>query len=461
MKEKTLQKKKITALLLVLLLLFQLTLTVAFAAEEPTMPYYVAIGDSIAGGYGLRGNSIEQLSADTKFLTNVVRNSAESCYPRLVANAIAKATTGKCKASDEEFANLGALGFAVTDFYYAFSETDETKLKNYVSPFWEKVVPLLSAVLSPGQEVDWDSYRWAETVVSETKKADLITFNVGANDVMQPLWETMTSHENPLIKVMGILLKMATLEVDLTKLDLREAISNLSAADTGGIDLSGMLSGINADTIRECITFFDTRNLAAIMCGSVEAIRDIYGETLDRLREINPEAKIVLVGTHNPYGNSNLYHGTYYTPEKIFRQLHKELAAGKPMISPKLVEGIQYTLLHYLLGKTAQPALNRLNEIIKDAAAERDIPFVYTMDKVKNEARIAVHPTKEQHQQIANAITDVLLPLICQDSSTEKEQPSVCDSLCRATCARWKWVEKASRAYWKYLGNAWSMPHRR
>ena len=443
--------KRFTALFLVLLLFLQFVPTMAFATIKPAVPYYVAIGDSIAGGYGLRGDSIQQLEADSLFLDNVVHNSAETCYPRLVANAIAKATTGAAKASDRDFANLGALGYAVTDFYYAFSETDPQKLANYVSPFWETVVPQLSAVLHPGQDINWENYRWADDIVSEIKKADLITFNVGANDVMQPLWEKMTTHENPLIMLMGYLLKLATLEVDLTKMDLGAAIKNIAASGTKKIDLQKIISGINIKTIGECLSFFDTKNLSSIMVESVSSIRETYGETLEKLRKINPHAKIVLVGTHNPYGNSSEYHGVNYTLEQIIRQLEKDLTDGVPGISCQLSDGIQYVLLHNLLGKTAQPALDILNDITEKAADDYNFPFVYTMDKVENAARIAVHPKEAQHEQIANAIIDVLLPLITCDGHTEKIPSLVCGSLYWIVHAQRQFVKRLSAAYWLCL----------
>ena len=63
------KKRRYTSLLLALLLLLETVAATAYAkeAETPEMPYYVAIGDSIASGYGLRGNEPKRLFVqDTK-----------------------------------------------------------------------------------------------------------------------------------------------------------------------------------------------------------------------------------------------------------------------------------------------------------------------------------------------------------------------------------------------------------
>ena len=53
------RKRSISLLLVLLLLLETVSMTVYAKATVPEMPYYVAIGDSIASGYGLRGNETE------------------------------------------------------------------------------------------------------------------------------------------------------------------------------------------------------------------------------------------------------------------------------------------------------------------------------------------------------------------------------------------------------------------
>lgn len=419
------KKRRYTSLLLALLLLLETVAATAYAkeAETPEMPYYVAIGDSIASGYGLRGNETEQLFADFHFLTNVVHNSASTCYPRLVANAIARVSTGAKRAQNSEFANLGAPGVAVKDYYDIFKETDPDKRQSYVNPFWKNSIPMMSAVMAPGEEIDWAEYQWGPTIVEETQKADLITFHLGANDVMQPLWTAMTTHENPLIMLMGYLFKLSTLEIDLTKLDLRAALKNLSDDSGTGLDLGTMLSGINEDTLRECIAFFDTDKMAKILLDSVNEITEIYGATLDQVRKLNPTARIIVVGPYNPYGSSSEYHGVNYTPARIATQLYAELTFGLPIISRELLEGIKYELIYNVLGKMAQGALDRLNEIAKTAAEERDIPFVDIMGKVENSARIAIHPTAKQHAQIADAILDLLMPQIRYGSDSWEVDP--------------------------------------
>ena len=423
------RKRSISLLLVLLVLLETVSMTAyAKATDAPEMPYYVAIGDSIAGGYGLHGNETKQLFADFHFLTNVVHNSANTCYPRLVANAIARETTGAKCAQDSEFANLGAPGVAVKDYYDIYKETDPNKRQSYINPFWESAIPMMTKVMAPGEEIDWPAFQWGPTIVEETKKADLITFQLGANDVMQPFWTKMTTHENPLIMLMGYLFKMATLEIDLTKIDLSAALKNLSDGGENGLDLRAMLAGINEDTIRECIEFFNADNFSRILLDSANEVREVYGATLDQVRELNPTAKIIVVGEYNPYGSSNEYHGVNYTPVRIVTQLYAELTVGLPIISRQLLEGIQYMLVYNVLGKTTQGALDRLNEIAQTAAEERGLPFVNIMGKVENEARIAIHPTAKQHAQIADAILEVLLPEIRYGSDTWEVDPFGADA---------------------------------
>ena len=424
------KKRRGISLLLALLTLLEVMVTTVYAkaSETPKMPYYVAIGDSIASGYGLRGNAPERLFADFHFLTDVVHNSAASSYPRLVANGIARAVTGAKKAQDSEFANLGAPGYALTDYHYIFQETNPEKLQAYVNPFWEKNIQTLTTVITPGKELDWSEFQWANTLVEETKKADLITFHLGANDTMQPLWTLMNNHENPLIKLFGYLLKIAVLDIDTTKLDMGSVMEALSGNTGGALDLREILGSINEKMLRECLTFLDQDNLTQILMDSANEIKELYGETLDQVQKLNPTAKIVVVGPYNPYGNSDKYHGVNYTPARIISQLYVELKFGLPIISRQLLEGIKYSVLHGTLGEMAQAPLDYLNEIAKAAAEERGLPFVNTMDKVRNEARIAIHPTAKQQEEIANAILDVLMPRIRYGSDTWKVDPFGADA---------------------------------
>ncbi len=424
------KKRRCLALLLTLLMLLEAIATTVYAkaAEAPKTPYYVAVGDSIASGYGLRGNAPERLFADFHFLTDVVHNSAASSYPRLVADGIAQALTGTKKAQDSAFANLGAPGYALTDYNYIFRETDPEKLRTYVNPFWEKNIQTLAKVITPEKELDWAEFQWANTLVEETKKADLITFHLGANDVMQPLWTLMNNHENPLIKLFGYLLKIAVLDVDITKLDLGSAMEALSGNSGGPLDVREIWGSINEKTLRECLAFLDQDNLTQILMDSANEIKELYGETLDQVRKLNPTAKIVVVGSYNPYGNSTEYHGVNYTPARIISQLYVELKFGLPIISRQLLGGIKYSLLHGMLGEMAQEPLEDLNKTAKAAAEERGFPFVNTMDKVSNEARLAIHPTAKQQKQIADAILEVLMPRIRYGSDTWKADPFGADA---------------------------------
>ena len=218
--------KKIISILLTILLVFQLIPAVAFASDGHFK--YVAIGDSVGSGFGLKGYTpvlpdIPLLGVSLQSWHGAdfdwnIRNTNVATYPKYVADSLLSAkTNGEIKEfpalysqnekgeyvanfkidnkktleenRDEFFAqypvtyaNLGCPGFLLKDYYLMLlndSFSDQSKYDpEHICSFWatsESMWPLLG-----GKE----KLMWCPTMREEIEDADLSTLNIGANDLL-------------------------------------------------------------------------------------------------------------------------------------------------------------------------------------------------------------------------------------------------------------------------------------
>jgi len=374
--------------------------------KEVQIPYYVAVGDSIASGFGLRGDDLDQLVADMDFMNNVVHNCSKTSYPYLVADAIAK-QYGLESTSYDLFANVGAIGFEIEDYVKVLNMPDN-ELKDYVSKFWTKFSVITNQLTNPGKEINWDEYKWGRTIKDEIKKADVISFHIGANDILQPFFNNITEGDNLYLRAAGYLLKLTSLEMSIPEMIQRVDLAAFLESDSTE-DISSRLS---VEKLIEAISFINLDEFSKVLVESVSKMTDSYEEVLKKIIELNPDAKIVVVGVHNPYGVGYKY-------RNIANSFCEELRSGQTCLTKEAVDRLEYLLLHFALGETISDAINALNDMQRSMADKYGLEFVYTLDKLQNTARIAVHPNAKQHEQIAAAIIDVIIPELKKSDSVK------------------------------------------
>lgn len=261
---------KILASVLALLMAAPLLLTPAFAAEAGTDPYaelkegvgYVAIGDSFARGYGAGENWQDEIYLNDTYGNYECRNVGGS-YPNLVAEAFGLDAPDDIRDTNAKMWSLSHD--AVSTAYVldllgiddGYRDEEFTYKQNYMMERYETDLRYFGDPLS--YAVDGQStYNETGEVMSVRemlKNASLITIGLGQTDV---LYKTQ--------------------------------IFGLNGLDLGNI--AGIPDGIG--------------NIIALLNRYFDYWKDAYPLLLDFIKEINPDAKVILVGTLNPIKNATV-----------------------------------------------------------------------------------------------------------------------------------------------------------
>ena len=264
------RSSKLLALFLAVLMTASLITVPVFAADAEADPYaalkegigYLAIGDSFTRGYGAGDNWQDQIYLNDSYGNFECRN-VDGSYPNRVAEAFGLYAPDDLRATDAKLWPLAhdAVstayvldllgiddGFRDEEFTYDngyMIERYETDLRYFGDPQSYNV----EGTAAYGQTGEIMSVR------DMIKDASLITIGLGQTDVIYKA------------QIFG-----------LNKMDL---------SDTAGIP-----DGV--------------KNILSLLNRYVDYWKGAYPMLLDYIKEVNPDAKVVLVGTLNPIKNATL-----------------------------------------------------------------------------------------------------------------------------------------------------------
>ena len=334
--------RMLTLALAVIMLVGVMTFGVSAATIDNAEHYgtYVCLGDSIAAGYGPYNKEIKGFAR------------IEPAYHAIVADAV----------SADTFYPLARTGFRTTELRYMIDETypgDDYLFKIY------KMDPELRAQMRP---------EFAKAL----KEADLITLNVGSNDV----------------------LNFANVKASLATQSDSELYKLISQYMPDGItsieQLNALLDAINSAGKMPEMALAFANGLAQGYRNFVEnwdpIIRKIY--------EVNPDVTLVVVGTYNPMKTTKLTDASEVTIGRAFdticRQLNTYMQHGSRYAGKYLYADVWDTEIY-------------------DLPAVTDETFLLNM-------MTNVHPTEAGHQYMAEQILKVL-PERSDEPQPVKELP--------------------------------------
>lgn len=262
------RSKKVLALLLAVLMAASLFTLPSFAAEAPEDPYaklkegvgYVAIGDSYTRGYGASDHFLDQIYLNDSYGHFDCRN-VDGSYPALISEAFGldtpddiRDTSAKMWPLAHDAVSVAYMldllgiddGYRDDEFTYQDSrmkERYETDLRYYGDPT-SLTLDGQAALGATGEIM---------SVREMLKNASLITIGLGQTDVIYKA------------QILGF-----------NKLDL---------SDTASIPAGAA-------------------NILKMLYNYLDYWKGAYPLLLDFIKENNPDAKVVLVGTLNPIKNS-------------------------------------------------------------------------------------------------------------------------------------------------------------
>ena len=222
----------------------------ALAAGDDDDFLYLSLGDSIAAGYGLPDAGFDVLNGLHYEMENNFRNYSSQCYTALLADEFGW--------TRDQALNLGLP--------CAGSQT-------------------LLEILQTGSSDHLISYSYPE-IREYVKQADLISLEIGLNDALVPYQYNLFQNVNPKLYVVTDLIQSGALNLTTPEL------ANLLVDSLRGVQLTWL------EFQQLCNLLVSSLTPAAV--NGLTATQTNLPQILDTIRELNPDAPILLLGYANP-----------------------------------------------------------------------------------------------------------------------------------------------------------------
>ena len=284
-------KKRLTKLLAALLAVLTLVAVLSmssFAAtrtQSKTYKTYTVLGDSVAAGYSHPGYDMNHNYNKVEW--NLVPNT----YPDIVRKAVKATTVHQLAHSGYRSTDLRAL------LYNDYNGDGMSPLR---LPSWN----------DDARHMNYDQLNVLRSAFQDDiRNSDLITVNIGINDATQPLLIAVETVQRDL----GILGSEALAFLNPITL-LQESLNNAALLGTDGeFYLALAQAQLTA-----------TRNFP----GNFDAI-------IERIHQLNPKAKVVVIGLYHASENETLPQGGFGIPigdvlGNMYQQFNYYMREGSP-----------------------------------------------------------------------------------------------------------------------------------
>ena len=419
--------KRIISIILAVCMLGSLAVVVASAEENTEKTFnYVALGDSIAAGYGLTAPGTE-VDPALVLSEELIANPVQDAYAQVFGKWLAE--TGAKYGYTTTATNLSSTAYRAEDVAATITTPGyKGAVASYI--FEAFVGEGASAMLLPYHDI-YNKY---------LPEADMVSIQLGANDIIMGIIYPMIEADNPVLNDMAI--AVALLLFGRTPTEAIGAGVQLMIRDK---------DKITSAHIAEAVKYFggvikNTSMYVENAAANVELV-------VNAVQEVNPNADIALVGMFNPYGNSLEYEGqvrdicnvaqnifvkaideavdinievgdVQFVPvdqakektenlndlsvqikdivvnRSYFDEMRK--ARAKALLTIAANE-LAYPIQYLTAGKNVDPQIKLLNTRLQEIADRTGATFVDVYD-ISNECNTDPHPTAAGHKEIADRL---------------------------------------------------------
>lgn len=366
---------KLLALILVITMMASLLCIPGLAAETEKDPYeslkkgtgYVAIGDSFTRGYGASEHWQDQLY-ENEYYGNYECRNVDGSYPNRVAEAFGLNTPNDIRDLD------GQLWPIAHD---ALSTAYLLDLLGIDDGFRD------------------DEFTYQDPPMIRRYKADLAYFG-------DPLSYTIdgTSTYDRTGEIMSVRYMLENASLITVELGQADVIYKAQVLGLNKIDLNDTenLPGAVADLVKMLYRYF-------------EYWKSAYPLFLDYLKEVNPDAKVVLVGTMNPVQNATL-------SDEILAPIGSALNIIMDLMNKFNREcAKKYGYMFVDISNVDTPSCEQEMSIGEILSIEDSIEFA-----------LQAHPTPNGYAQIARLIIAAVEEELAKDAAHEQSQPYIPDT---------------------------------
>ena len=428
--------KRILSAALAVTMLGSVATVMASAKEAGEKTYnYVAIGDSIAAGYGLKapGTAVDPaliLSED------LIANPVEDAYAHVFGERLAE--IGAEKGYTTTATNISSTAYRAEDVAKTIYEQG---YKGEVAAY------ILETFVGNGASEALVPYH--DIYRKYLDDADMVSVQLGGNDIVMGIIYPMIKADNPVLNDTAT--AVALLLFGKTPKEAIGAGAKLIIRDK---------DKITPAHIAEAVKFFSA--IKGDADKYVQNAADNVENVVSAVEDVNPDADIAVIGMYNPYGNSLEYQGQvrdactvmqnmfvravdeavdinievgdieivpaqeaeqksedlkqvsitlqkYLVNNSYFKEMKKERLKALLTIA---ADELSYPIQYLTAGKNVEPQMLSLNEKLEDIADRHNATYVNVYD-ISNECNTDPHPTKEGHKEIADrleaAMTDIIL----------------------------------------------------
>ncbi len=274
--------KKILSVLLSAAMLGSTSGLSAFAESTDEAPAkktfnYVALGDSVAAGYELEPEGGLLNDRGLVITDELLADPVKAAYPQVLTNYLTE--LGKQYGVEVKGTNLSATAFRAEDVELTIKDP---KYRNQIA----------QSILEYFYHADTDAIYspYYDYFNDYLKEADLVSIQLGGNDIAMNLLFDMLKSKNPIIQ--GIGCTGAFIAFGFTP----------SAAVTIGIGvMTAAKDNITADSFLEATNYM--QSFSDKIDGLTERSYENVKSVINTVKEINGNADIAVVSMYNPFAN--------------------------------------------------------------------------------------------------------------------------------------------------------------
>ena len=409
---------------------------------------YVALGDSIAAGFGLSSSgSAELLLTDPALILteDLIANPVQDAYAAVFGRYLAE--IGEKYGYETTATNLSSTAYRAVDVADTILNNPNSKgeYKGEVAAW------ILDTFVGEGGSEPLLKYH--DIYDKYLSEAELVSIQLGGNDIVMNILYPILGMDNPVM--MGIAL---SLMLTLFGCDTTTALG-------GGLQYMMQHSDeLTYEKLTETAEYF--MNVGSNGEYYVNIAAEQVADVVDAVKQVNDTADIVLVGMFNPYGNSLVYEGQVRDMANIMTNIFAQAAeivcdktiatdeveipadeeiadktddfnndvAALSKFSAKIkkftgsakakftrlvsavANEISYPLLYMTAGNNVDPQMTLLNQKLKALADKTGSTYVDVYD-INNECNLDPHPTANGHKEIADIMKTELSGMVNQRMS--------------------------------------------
>lgn len=469
--------KKVIAVLSSAALMSSLTAQVAGAQEIEEKVYnYVALGDSIAAGFGLEKlDEQNPIGSDRAIILteDLIENPVDCAYPNIFGGQSVKnpgylATLGERYGYEVNATNLAIPAYRAEDIIKVITEEDS------IGDFAMQIFGMTGKNREELKQLLGHYHELYEEYLTD---ADLVSVQLGGNDYLLIMLFDMYGQQNPVVQAIAGALTASLLGMDV-QTSFTWGIGSLTSSLDGG--------EVTPEMLAEAAQYFKglqdrSGELVVKAANSVEGV-------IDAVKSVNETADIALLNMYNPYGDGfgldNLDDAvksqlqemialvkaifakaaekyTDDSPVYVITQTHDALPTGAVSVVmaqqaekdidsfsnlinsldgfteeelkealTKVVEEIGVPVARVLAAEGADPYIKQLDGLLADIANRKGCVLVDTYG-ITPSGSFDPHPGEQGHMEIAKRMYNTLESLVISrmggeviDQPTDPDQPT-------------------------------------